>query len=223
MHAQQVLRSSYVTGREEWLERYGSYIQRERRWFWIAMVCLCISVAAVAGNVIQSLQNKIIPYVVEVDSVGKIAAVERVSAPAGTPTRVIQAELANFVTSWRTVTADRDLQKRMLDRLEFTIAGSASGQMREWFAANNPYERGKSVLVQVDVKSLPSPVSNNSWRVEWVETTRNHAGVMLSQAMFQATLMIQIEPPTTDKAVLRNPGGVFVTSMSSSSIMEPKK
>lgn len=221
--AAQALKSTYFSGREEWLERYGSYIHRERRWQWIAIVCLCITVIAVSGNVIQATQNKIVPYVVEVDSLGKIAAVERAATPSATPTRVIQAELSNFITNWRTVTADLDLQKRMLERLQYSVAGAAKGQMREWYAANNPYERAKNILVQVDIKSLPSPVSANSWRVEWVETTRNHAGVQISRGMFQATLAIQLEPPTSDAAVLRNPGGVYVTSMSSSTIMEPKR
>jgi len=221
--ATQALKSSYVSGREEWLERYGNYIKRERRWQWIAIVCLCITTVAVAGNVIQATQNKIIPYVVEVDNLGQIAAVERAAAPSATPTRVIQAELATFVSNWRTVTADLDLQKRMLERLNYSVAGAAKGQLREWYTANNPFERAKNLLVQVDIKSLPSPVSANSWRVEWTETTRNHSGVQMNQGMFQATLMVQIEPPTTDTAVLRNPGGVFVTSMSSSTILEPKR
>lgn len=215
-------KSSYVRGREEWLERYGSYIDRERRWRWIAIICLCITVVAVGGNVIQATQNKIVPYVVAVDNIGNIRAVERASAPSATPTHVIQAELSNFVVNWRTVTADLDLQKRMLERLQYSVAGAAKGQMREWYAVNNPYERAKNILVQVDIKSLPSPVSANSWRVEWTETTRNHTGVLMNQGMFQATLAVQIEPPTTDAAVLRNPGGVFIVSMSSSSIMEPK-
>jgi len=216
-------KSSYVRGREEWLERYGSYIQRERRWMWVAIICLSITFIAIGGNVIQATQNKVVPYVVAVDNLGNIKAVDRASVPSATPTRVIQAELSNFVVNWRTVTADLDLQKRMLERLQFSVAGAAKGELREWFAANNPYERAKNLLVQVDIKSLPSPVSANSWRVEWVETTRNHTGVLMNQGTFQATLAVQIEPPTTDSAILRNPGGVFVISMSSSTIMEPKR
>jgi len=214
-------KSFYVRGREEWLERYGSYIQRSRQWRLTALVCLGITAMSVTGNVIQTTQFKVVPYVVEVDQLGRIAAVERASVASPTPTRVVQAELANFVTNWRTVTADLDLQKRFLDRLSYSVTGAAKGQMRQWYEANNPYERAKDKLVQINIKSLPSQVSADSWRVEWTETVRNHSGVQMSSEGYQATLSIQIQPPTTDAQILKNPGGVCVTGMSSSSVMEP--
>lgn len=211
----------YVSGREEWLERYGSYIQRARQWHMTAIGCLVVAAVAVAGNAIQASQYKIVPYIVEVDKLGQIAAVGRASEASPPPTRVIQATLADFVTNWRSVTADLDLQKRLLEKLSFCVTGAAKGQMRQWFETNNPYERAKEKLVQVHIKSLPSQVSAESWRVEWDEITRNHTGVQISLETYQATLTIQLQPPTTDAQVLRNPGGVYVTAMSSSTVMEP--
>lgn len=213
--------SSYVSGREEWLERYGSYIKRARQWQMVAMGSLVIAGISIIGNVIQAGQSKVVPYIVEVDKLGRIAAVEPAAEASPTPTRVIQATLADFVTNWRTVSADLDLQKRLLDRLSFCVAGAAKGQMRQWFESNNPYSRAKEKLVQVHIKSLPAQVSTDSWRVEWEETTRNHAGAQLASETFQATLTIQLQPPTSDSQILRNPGGVYVTGMSSSTVMEP--
>ncbi|EHJ48808.1 VirB8 family protein [Solidesulfovibrio carbinoliphilus subsp. oakridgensis] len=212
---------SYVSGREEWLERYGSYIQRARQWRLVAFGCLAITGISIAGNVIQAGQQKIVPYVVEVDKLGRIAAVAQASEASATPTRVIQATLADFVVNWRTVTADLDLEKRLLERLSYYVTGAAKGQMRQWYEINNPYDRAKTSLVQVYVKSLPSPVSVDSWRVEWDEVTRNHSGVQISSESYQATLTIQMQPPTTDAQVIRNPGGIYVVAMSSSTIMEP--
>ena len=211
----------YISGREEWLERYGSYIQRARQWRLVALGCLVIAGVSVAGNVIQASQSKVVPYVVEVDKLGRIAAVSRSSEASPTPIRVIQAELADFVTNWRTVTADLDLQKRLLERLSYCVAGTAKGQMRQWFDKNNPYLRAKDKLIQVYVKSIPAKVSEDSWRVEWDEITRNHAGIEIGRDSYQATLTVQIQPPTTDAQIIRNPGGVYVTAMSSSTVMEP--
>lgn len=214
-------KSSYVRGREEWLERYGSYIQRARQWRMAAFIALGITGISVIGNVVQATQSKVVPYVVEVDQLGRVAAVERASVASPTPTRVVQAELATFVTQWRSVTADLDLQKRFIERLSYFAIGAAKGQMRQWYETNNPYERAKDKLVQVNIKSLPAQVSADSWRVEWTEVTRNHSGVQVASEGYQATLTIQIQPPTTDAQILRNPGGVYVTGMSSSSVMEP--
>lgn len=216
-----VMTSCYVSGREEWLERYGSYIQRARQWRMATIIALFITGVSVVGNVVQATQSKVVPYVVEVDQLGRIAAVERASVAAPMPTRVVQASLSEFVTQWRSVTADLDLQKRFIERLSFFVAGAARGQMKQWYELNNPYDRAKDKLVQVNIKSLPAQVSADSWRVEWTEVTRNHSGVQIGAEGFQATLTIQIQPPTTDTQILRNPGGVYITSMSSSSLMEP--
>lgn len=216
-----VMTSCYVSGREEWLERYGSYIQRARQWRMATIIALFITGVSVVGNVVQATQSKVVPYVVEVDQLGRIAAVERASVAAPVPTRVVQSSLSEFVTQWRSVTADLDLQKRFIERLSFFVAGAARGQMKQWYELNNPYDRAKDKLVQVNIKSLPAQVSADSWRVEWTEVTRNHSGVQIGAEGFQATLTIQIQPPTTDTQILRNPGGVYITSMSSSSLMEP--
>jgi type IV secretion system protein VirB5 len=212
-------KSSYVRGREEWLERYGSYIQRARQWRLAALLALGITALSVAGNMIQAGQYKVVPYVVEVDRVGRIAAVTRASEASATPTRVIQAELAAFITNWRTVTADLDLQKQFIDRLSFFAVGAAKGQLRQWYEANNPFERAKDKLIQINISALPAPVSSESWRVEWKEITRNHSGVQISSESFQATLTIQIQPPTTDSQILKNPGGIYISNISISSIM----
>jgi type IV secretion system protein VirB5 len=64
------------------------------------------------------------------------------------------------------------------------------------------------------VKRLPLPVSKDSWRLEWTETTRNHSGALLEQQNYEATVTIKIDPPTSDDAILRNPGGIFIIDLS---------
>ena len=187
--------SPYLDGREEWLERYGSYINRAAQWRMVAFLCLLITGVSITGNVIQASQTKTIPY-------------------------IIQAEIAKCVSDWRTVTADVELQQKMIERLSFFMAGSAKGVLRQWYEANNPYEIAKSgKLVHVEIKGLPLPVSTDSYRVEWVETVRSHAGVMLDSHNYEATVTIQINPPTVDAVLLRNPGGVYITALSAGKVV----
>ena len=100
------------------------------------------------------------------------------------------------------------------------MAGSAKGVLRQWYEANNPYEIAKTgKLVHVEIKGLPLPVSADSYRVEWVETVRSHAGVMLDAHTYEATVTIQINPPTADAVLLRNPGGVYITALSAGKVV----
>ena len=212
--------SPYLNGREEWLERYGSYISRAAQWRVAAFLCLIITVVSVTGNVIQASQVKTVPYIIEVDKLGKTGVVARADTASRTPQRLIQAEIAKCVSDWRTVTADVELQQKMIERLSFFMAGSAKGVLRQWYEANNPYEIAKSgKLVHVEIKGLPLPVSADSYRVEWVETVRSHAGVMLDSHSYEATVTIQVNPPTADAVLLRNPGGVYITALSAGKVV----
>jgi type IV secretion system protein VirB5 len=222
MSNKEKIQSPYLDGRKEWLERYGSYIQRARHWRLVAFCSLVITILSITGNVIQSSQQKVVPYIVEVDSLGKTNAVARASEASTTPTKVIQSTLADCIINWRSVTPDLDLQKRLLERLSYCVLGAAKGQLREYYAANNPYEKAKDKLVQVYIKSVPAQVSADSWRIEWNEVTRNHAGLLLSSENYQATVTIQIQAPTTDAQIIRNPCGIYLVSISTSTVMEPK-
>ena len=212
--------SPYLNGREEWLERYGSYISRAAQWRMVALFCLILTGISITGNVIQASQVKTIPYIIEVDKLGKSSVVARTDKASATPQRLIQAEIAACISNWRTVTADVELQQKMIERLSFFMAGSAKGVLREWYEANNPYEIAKSdKLVHVEIKGLPLPVSYDSYRVEWVETVRSHAGVLLDSHVYEATVTVQINPPTVDAVLLRNPGGVYITSLSAGKVV----
>ena len=209
----------YINAREEWLERYGSYISRAAQWRVMGYLLALALLVSVSGNVIQARQVKTVPYIIEVDNLGKAAVVARADRASATPKRLIQASIAACIADWRTVTADVELQRRMIERLSFFTAGSAKGILREWYEANNPFEIARNRLVHVEVRGLPLPVSPNSYRVEWTETVRSHAGVLLDSTTYEATVTIQINPPTTDAVLLRNPGGVYITAISASKVL----
>lgn len=210
----------YFEARQEWLERYGSYISRAAQWRIFAFGLLLLLLISVAGNYMQSQQVKAIPYVIEVDQLGKVGTVARATSASVTPKRLVQAEIANCISSWRTVTADVELQQKMIDRLSFFMAGAAKGVMREWYEKNNPYEIAKAgKLVHVEVKGLPLPVSSDSYRVEWTETLRSHAGIILDANQYEATVTIQIQPPSQEAVILRNPGGIYITAISAGKVI----
>ncbi|MFA9394092.1 MAG: VirB8/TrbF family protein [Halodesulfovibrio sp.] len=206
--------SLYLRGREEWLERYGSYIKQRRNWQIATFLTLCIAILSISANVIQATQYKVVPYVIEVDQLGKAVGVQRATEATAIPKRVIQAEIANCIINWRTVTADLSLQERMIRKLSAFVTGSAKGTIRGWYQVNSPYVRGRDILVDVKLKGIPLPVSKESWRVEWEETIRNHAGVALESSLYEATVSIRIIPATTETTIMQNPAGMHITALS---------
>jgi len=206
----------YLRAREEWLERYGGYIQRAAQWRLAAVIALAIALVAITGNVIQLKQEKIIRYFIAYDELGNITKQARMDSPAGqTPKAVIQAEIANAIVSWRTVTVDTELQKRMIASLTAHTFGASRGVLKEWYDENNPFKTAESgKLVYVQIHGIPLPVSGNSYRVEWTEIVRNHQGAEMSRQDFQAIATVDILPPPDEETILKNPGGVYLTSLS---------
>jgi type IV secretion system protein VirB5 len=210
----------YIDGHNEWQEMFGSYVSQAYMWRIIAFFALIITIMSVYGNIYQIKQTKVVPYIVEVNKLGEAAAVKRADLALPIPRTLIQSELAEIIVNWRTVTADLDLQRRMVDRLSHFVTGAAQGFITEWFEENNPYTTAKeNKLIQVEIKGLPLPVSNESWRVEWTETIRNHVGNFLQSTTYEATMRVSIIPPTTDSQIIFNPGGVWVTELSYSKVL----
>ncbi len=203
----------YMAARQEWLERYGSYIARASQWRLASFlqsgsVILCLAVILVMLN-----QSQIIAYFVSVDKVSKTMIVKGDSLPS-VPQELIQNAIAESITSWRTVTPDYHLQGEMVKKLSAYVAGSAKGVIKAWYEQNNPAvtaETGR--MIHIEIAEAPLPVSKTSYRVEWKETVRNHAGVVLDQSNYVATVTIQIQRPTSEKMLLANPGGVYITSL----------
>ena len=200
----------YLNAREEWLERYGSYMTRAANWRAVAFVALFTTLLSLCGNIIQASQVKTVPYIIEV------ARADRASAP---PLRLVQAAIAMSINDWRTVTADVELQKQMISRASYFFTGAAKGILKEWYSHNSPYEIAKSgKLVHVEIKSLPLPISSDTYRIEWIETVRTHTGVTVSTTPYEASVTVMIVPPASEEVLLRNPGGVQITDISANRI-----
>lgn len=211
--------SPYLNGREEWYERYGSFIKQRDSWRTFALIMTFIALVCISGNIYQATQSKIIPYIVEVDKLGRAAAIAPVDENKRySITKIIPSVIAMIITDWRTVTADVELQKRMIKRLGYFTTGSAKGYFSDWYKLNNPYERGKEKLITVELKSLPLPITKDSYRAEWLETTRNHNGEVLETVRYEATVTIQTNTPTSEQMILNNPTGIFITSINATKL-----
>jgi len=214
------MENPFFQAQQLYYDSVGAYVKIAAQWRLAALICLAITVASLGLNIVQTSQNKVVPYVVAVDKLGTALAVKRADMASPTPVSVIQAELANVIISWRTVTADLDLQAKMVDRLSGFARGAAKGVLTEWFEKNNPVARARNGrLVSVNVKGVPLPVSPNSWRIEWQETTRNHVGITVDVTQYEATMTVVIQPPRSDAEILRNPGGVYITELSFGTVL----
>ena len=206
----------YLAARREWNERYGDYIAQANSWRLIAIAALGVAAVAVAGNVWQSAQSRVQPFVVEVDKLGDALAIQRADVASPIPVGVIRAQLARYIQNVRTVSIDVQAERAFINEA-YAMVDKNSGALtflNEHFAANDPFKRASTETVTAHVESvLPLP-GGKTWRVEWREDTLARDGRPEFSKHWEATLTISLNPPSTEAGVLANPTGLFVEACS---------
>ncbi|MGH6689347.1 MAG: VirB8/TrbF family protein [Gammaproteobacteria bacterium] len=117
--------------------------------------------------------HKIVPHVVEVDSLGAALAIKLAENGAHpTDERIVRYHLAAFIRGARQVMTDRIAMKKGLEQVYAYTRGSARTYLDEHYGGNNPFEIAKTYLVVPSVTSLLR-LSPTLWQVRW---TKNSAG-----------------------------------------------
>jgi type IV secretion system protein VirB5 len=202
----------YLAARREWNERYGDYIAQANNWRLIAIAALGVAAVAVAGNVWQSSQSRVQPFVVEVNKLGDALAIRRADVASPVPVGVVRAQLARYIQDVRAVSIDVQAERDFINEAYAMVDknGAALTFLNNYFAANDPFKRAATETISAHVESvLPLPGSN-TWRVEWREDTVARDGRPEFSKHWEATITVSINPPTTDAGILANPTGLFV-------------
>lgn len=210
----------YLDAKAEWLERYGDYISQKRNWQLAAFLCLLITLVCVFYVGYMGTQNKLIPYIIEVDKLGNIQKVGMVQNTNLKNPNVVKSSLNTFVYSWRTVWGEPEIQKKfILDAYNYVKPQSpAFMQINDFYKNNNPFERGTKERVHVKIKSIVSQ-NINTWQVEWEEETKTPNQEKLSSVTWKGLFTIEQIEPTTEEEIRKNPLGIFVVDFNHAKIL----
>ncbi|MES9936745.1 MAG: conjugal transfer protein TrbF [Sedimenticola sp.] len=207
----------YIDARREWNERYGDYISQAATWRLIAIVTTLVSLIAVGGVLYLASQSKFIPYIVEVDRQGHATAVGPAVKASKADERVIMAMLADFISNWRSVTMDVEIQKRQVFDVYAHVSSSdpAYTTLNEYFKSADPFQRARTEVVSIEVTSLLR-LSDTAWEVEWTERMRDRNGHMLKKSKhFKGALNTLMTKSSEDRHRLQvNPIGLYITELS---------
>lgn len=201
----------YLNARREWNERYGDYINAAHSWKIAAFGSIAVALVAVGGMVALSMQQKVVPYAVELNGHSEVVRVVRADVMARPTTNQVRASLRSWVIGARTVYVDRRAQQNLIDATyAMTMPDSPAFQMlANYHRDKNPYERSANETVEITVNAIV-PVSGETWQVEWTEATRQRSGRVIDQKAWQGSFTIKISPPTDDRQIMINPLGIYV-------------
>lgn len=210
----------YLDTKREWLERYGNYISQKRNWQIIAVLSAIISLICVIFLGYSTTQNKLIPYVIEVDKLGNTSKVGIVQNIDLKNPNVIKYSLNTFIYSWRSVWGDVEIQRKFIfDAYAYLEPNSkAFNFINEEYREKNPFKQVSKENVRVKVKSIV-PQNADTWQVEWEEETRNLKEEIISQITYRGFFQVKQIVPTTEEQILKNPLGIFIFDLNYAKIL----
>ncbi|QOF75448.1 conjugal transfer protein TrbF (plasmid) [Aminobacter sp. SR38] len=201
----------YLAARQEWNERYGSYVKAAAGWRIVGITGMFMAVIGFAYALFQSTQVKLIPYIVEVDKLGT-------SAHAGYPqqieyadTRVVRAALGSFVSNFRSVTPDAVVQKQYIDRTYALLRTSdpATEKVNAWFRSSSPFDKARTATVAIEVNNIVA-LSQQSFQLDWTEFERDRKGKETAVRRFRGIATVTLTPPQDEGVIRLNPIGLYL-------------
>lgn len=201
----------YQCAGQLWDERMGAARVQARNWRVMAFGGLFLTTGLSGALVWQSMQSRVVPYIVEVDGLGQAQAV----APAATEYRPTDPQIAwhlsRFVTNIRSRSLDAVLMREnWLQAYDFATE-RASLFLGEYARSANPFAEVGRRTVSVQISSVVR-ASDNSFRVAWTESEYER-GSLASTSRWTAMLTVKVQPPRSADVLRKNPLGLYVDAI----------
>jgi type IV secretion system protein VirB5 len=201
----------YQRAAQVWDERIGSARVQARNWRLMAIGGLALSSCLAGGLLWQSMQSRVVPYVVAIDRLGEARAM----APAEKDYQPTDAQvawfLAHFVADVRSVSLDPVLMRRnWLSAYDFTT-DRAARFLSAYAQEADPFGKIGVRTVSVQVTSVVR-ASDRSFQVKWTESEYER-GNLADKSRWTAILSVVRRPPSSAETLRRNPLGLYVDAI----------
>lgn len=201
----------YARAGQLWDERIGSARVQARNWRLMALGGLLLSSGLSVGLVWQSLQSRVIPYVVEVDRLGDTLTVAPADSGFQPTDPQISYQLSAFIRKVRGISLDPVLMREQwLEAYDFA-SGKGALFLNDYARSSDPFGQVGARTVSVQVTSVVR-ASDKSFQVKWTESIYER-GSLASTSRWTALLTIALRSPRTAEAVRKNPLGLFVEAI----------
>lgn len=209
----------YQKAAQLWDERIGSSRAQAKNWRLMAVGSLALSGALAGGLIWQSLQSRVVPYVVRVDRLGNAQAVAPATVGYQPDDTEIAYFLAKFVTDVRSLSIDPVVvRNNWLEVYDFATDHSVVF-LNEYARINDPFKAVGTRTVSVQVSSVVR-VSDGSFEVKWVEETYDHDAFAKTEHWTAILSVVTKDPPNAD-VLRKNPLGLYVNGINWSRELAP--
>ena len=203
-----------------WDERIGSARVQARNWRIMAFGCLGLAGAMASGLVWQSLQSRVVPYVVAVDRLGEPRALSEAERGYQPTDPQIAWALSKFIGHVRGVSLDPVVMREgWLEAYDFATQ-RGSRFLSEYARASGALSQIGERTVSVQVTSVVR-ASDTSFQVKWIESAFER-GSAAGITQWTAILTLVEKPPRDADTLRKNPLGIYVDAIDWSRELQPQ-
>jgi len=208
----------YVKARREFDDIFHNKNAVIQNWQRAAFLFAFIAILAVASSFYAISRSHVVPYVLNVDNLGRaIALTEAKEAPLNDE-RIIKAFVYQYIDMARAVISDpKALTKNITQVYRDSIKSVQVNFLDNYYKENNPFDYAQKTGTKYIEPVVFLRESENTYSVEWREIESNYENQVLSDAHYKALIsIVQIPHTSADKYKEDplNPFGLYVTSVS---------
>lgn len=207
----------YKKAKQEFDHVMARPLIQKRNWQIISAVLLVSNLILVSGLIFLAKDKKVLPYLIEVDKLGRAQYVGIPKSIQYDDQAVIKSFIYDFIERSRTVSFDFDLMSKNISKaVAVADQNTVNNFLTTYYRDNNPFEKAKKESVSVEPVGLLKQ-SSKSYIVEWDETTKTKDYKVLSTVRYKAFIQVDKLKDTSLQDLESNPDNPFnyiVTNLS---------
>jgi len=208
----------YINARKEYDDITHNINAAKQNWQSLAFILAAALVISITSNIFTIKRAHIIPYVVEVDNLGRAAAMGVPKEMPLNDERIIKAFVYQYIDMARSVISDPDsLRNDLAQVYEESIKSLQSNFLDPYYKENNPFDYAQNKGTRHIEFLVFLKEAENTYSVEWREIERNYDNQVLGEAHYKALVTVVHIPHTNEDQYREdplNPFGLYVTSLS---------
>jgi type IV secretory pathway TrbF-like protein len=201
----------YQRAAQVWDERIGSARVQARNWRLLAFGSLVLVGGFASALIWQSTRGSVVPWVVQVDSLGEAQAVAPAVADYRPTDPQIAWHLARFIEQVRSIPDDPVIVRQNWLRAYDYTTDRGAVSLNAYARLNDPFAKVGKIQIAIEVSSVIR-ASPDSFRVAWIER-RYENGSLARAERWTAILTIVIQQPRDADRLKANPLGVYVNAI----------
>src|SRR5277367_4961216 len=213
----------YIKARKEYDEITHNINASKQNWQRIAFVLGGALIISIASNIFTIKKAHVVPYIVEVDNLGRAMAMSEAKEMPLNDERITKAFVCQYIDMARSVISDPEALRNNLTLVyQDSIKSLQSNFLDPFYKDNNPFDYAQNKGTRHIEFLVFLKEAENTYSVEWREIERNYDNQILDEAHYKALVSV-IQVPHANEDQYRedplNPFGLYVTSLSWSKLM----